>query len=413
MNPYSIAILIALFVKFVLFLTATFLNIVNIIRADYSKIKQSYTYSEFSRACLYTKAKSRTALIRNFVSTVLLMLFWLLSGFHFLDELVRSISQSNVVRGTIFISALMLMYSIVRFIYSAYLTFVTEQRFGFNSTTIKTFMLDKLKSLALYFSTALPILYLLLSLFEIYGTYTWWIAWIIISAVAVIIEMILPQLMLRFFYQAKPIEHSPIENIIYDYCQKIKFPINNIFVVDGSKRTSKVNAYFTGFGKTKAIVLYDNILENFTDSEILCIIGHEAGHFKLNHNLKNTIFGITFAGLVLFLFNIFIGDFRLFSGFFVYNFSFYSGIVFFTILYSVADIFLSPIIKAYRRRIERQADQFSVLSTKDKESMISALKKLSIKNLVNPLPHPVYVTLYYSQFPIEQRIKAIEDITEK
>ncbi len=410
MNPYSLAILIALFIRFILFMTATFLNIINIIQSKYEDIKQNYSYAEYSKACLYTKAKSKAALIRNFLSTALLMLFWLLSCFSYLDIFVRNISNSDVLNGTLFISILMAMVLSVRTVYSGYLTFVTEQKFGFNSATLKVWIHDQIKSIAIYYAIALPIIVFVLTLFSIYGANTWWIAWIIISIASIIVEMIVPKLSLRLFYETKSITNPQLKAKILAYCETINYPVNDIYIVDGSKRTTKVNAYFIGFGKTKAIVLFDTILDNFTDDEILSIIGHEAGHFKLKHNIYNSIFGIAFAGSVLFLFHIFIADFRLFSAFFVYKFSYYAGITFFTILYSVADIIVSPIMKYYLRKIEEQADIFSAQTTENKAAMISALKKLSIKNLINPLPHAVYVMLYRSSYSIEQRIATIEKL---
>lgn len=408
-KTYALIITMAIFIRFVLYLVSTYLNIINIRSADFSKIRQNYTFTEFTRSSLYTMARSRFEIVGMFFVVITLMLFWMLYGFTGMEMLVSLCSDNVVIEGIIYWFVMLALLMFVRNVGDAFLTFVIEQKFGFNSMTWRTWFRDKFIEAGLVYAVALPIISLLLVIFYTFSVSGWWIAWIVFGAILFFVEMIYPRVYLRLFFKFTPIENMNLHEKIMAFCKKIDLPVSAIYVVNGSKRTRRVNASFIGLGKSRTIILYDNILENFTDDEIICIIGHEAGHFKHNHFLIDTLLKIVAMGVGLYWYGYFSTNVELFQSFFVYSTSFYSGLAFCILLCAIPDLLISPLYNTFLRRLQLNADMFSVHATHDKASTISALKKLSVKNMNNPLPHRFYVALYYTQYSIEQRIKAVSD----
>ena len=209
------------------------------------------------------------------------------------------------------------------------------------------------------------------------------------------------------FNKFTPLEEGELRTTIVDYARSIQFPLDNIFVMDGSRRSKKSNAFFTGFGKYRRIVLFDTLVEKHTASELLAVLAHEMGHYKKRHILKSFLFGIIQTGLMFYLLSIFISYPGLFEAFFIKQISVYAGLVFFAMLYAPFELFFGMFLRAFSRKNEFEADRFSVQTTGDPTPMIAALKKLTVDNLSNLLPHPFYVFLNYSHPPVMQRIRAI------
>jgi len=209
------------------------------------------------------------------------------------------------------------------------------------------------------------------------------------------------------FNKFDPIEEGELKEAIMNYARSIRFPLENVFVMDGSKRSSKSNAFFAGFGKHKRIVLFDTLIAQHTVAELVAVLAHEMGHYKKKHIQKMLVAGIVHVGLMFFLMSLFISYQGLFDAFFVENKSVYAGLIFFSMLFSPIEFFLGIIMQWFSRKNEYEADRFAVETTEDHHALTDALKKLSVSNLSNLMPHPFYVFLNYTHPPVLERIKAL------
>ncbi|MGD9301959.1 MAG: M48 family metallopeptidase, partial [Desulfobacterales bacterium] len=279
--------------------------------------------------------------------------------------------------------------------------------FGFNQTTRATYFLDLLKGLILAILLGTPLLAGLLSFFEYAGASAWWLCWIAVTLYMLGVQFIAPTWIMPLFNKFTPLEAGELKSAILSYADSIKFPIENVYVMDGSKRSAKSNAFFTGFGAHRRIVLFDTLIRRHTTEELVAVLAHEMGHYKKKHIIQTLVIGILQMGLMLFLLSFFISYQGLFDAFFMPRTSVYAGLIFFAMLFSPLGFFLGLIMQRLSRRNETEADRFAVETTGDAQSMVDALKKLSVHNLSNLLPHPLYVFLHYSHPPVLQRIKAI------
>jgi STE24 endopeptidase len=284
---------------------------------------------------------------------------------------------------------------------------VIEERFGFNQTTWTTFVTDLAKGLLLAILLGAPLLAGILAFFEHAGTNAWWYCWIAVTIYMLGVQFIAPTWIMPLFNKFTPLEPGELKSAILSYADSINFSIDNVYVMDGSRRSSKSNAFFTGFGKHRRIVLFDTLIKRHTTGELLAVLAHEMGHYKKKHILQTMVLGILQMGIMLYLLSIFISYQRLFDAFFMPQKSVYAGLIFFAMLYSPLDFFIGLFMQMLSRRNETVADRFSVETTHDPQSMVAALKKLSVHNLTNLMPHPLYVFLNYSHPPVLQRIRAL------
>jgi STE24 endopeptidase len=285
---------------------------------------------------------------------------------------------------------------------------VIEERFGFNKTTVITFIMDLVKSLFIGVLIGGPLLAGLLYFFNAAGAMAWIYAWAATTLFTLIIQFIAPTWIMPLFNKFTPLDDGELKELIISYADKVKFPLKGIFVMDGSKRSKKSNAFFTGFGKNKRIVLFDTLIEKHTPHELVSVLAHEVGHYKKKHILKSIIISILHMGLMFFLLSVFLGHEGLFKAFYMDNMSVYAGLIFFGMLYTPIEMILSLIMQIFSRKNEYEADRFAAETTGGSENMISALKKLSRDNLSNLTPHPFYVFLNYSHPPVLKRIEAIK-----
>jgi STE24 endopeptidase len=308
-------------------------------------------------------------------------------------------------------ATLMLFKAILSLPASIYHTFVIEERFGFNQTTWKTFILDLLKGLLLAVLLGAPLLSAILAFFEYAGANAWWLCWMAVTLFMLGVQFVAPTWIMPLFNKFTPLDDGELKSAIMSYAGSIQFPIENVYVMDGSKRSKKsnafFNAFFTGFGAHRRIVLFDTLIKQHTTGELVAILAHEMGHYKKRHIIQSLILGILQTGFMLFLLSLFISYPGLFEAFYVPHASVYAGLIFFAMLYSPLDFFIGLFMKRRSRRNETAADRFSVETTQDPQSMVDALKKLSVHNLSNLLPHPFYVFLNYSHPPVLQRIEDI------
>ncbi|MFY0684110.1 MAG: M48 family metallopeptidase [Balneola sp.] len=410
MNIYAIIILVTIAVDFILDLVSNYLNLKSLSKELPNEFEGVYDEDTYAKSQEYTKTGTRFGFITGGFNLIVLLAFWFSGGFNWLDEIVRSWGFGELVTGLMYIALLMVAKSIISLPFSVYSTFVIEERFGFNKTTPKTFVLDLIKGLGLGLIIGMPLLAGILAFFMYTGDLAWLYAWIAITVFSLVMQYVAPTWIMPLFNKYTPLEEGELRTAIEDYTQKVDFPLQGLFVIDGSKRSSKSNAFFTGFGKNKRIALYDTLIENHTNDELVAVLAHEIGHYKKKHIIKGMITSVIQTGVMLFVLSIFLQAEGLFDAFYMDEMSVYAGLIFFGMLYAPIDMILSVFMQISSRKHEYEADEFAATTTGKPEDMIATLKKLSKDNLSNLTPHPFYVFLNYSHPPALQRINAIREI---
>jgi len=412
MNIYAIIILVTLLVSFVLNLITNLLNLKHLSSDLPQEFEGTYDAEAYQNSQDYTRVYTRFGFLTSSISLIITLIFWFSGGFNYLDTIVRAWELGAIGTGLVYIASLVIARSIISLPFSLYTTFVIEERFGFNKTTIKTFILDRIKGLFLGALIGAPLLIGLLYFFNVIGSIAWLYAWAATTIFTLIIQFIAPTWIMPLFNKFTPLENGELRDSIIDYTKKVDFPLKGLFVMDGSKRSKKSNAFFTGFGKNKRIALFDTLIENHTVGELVSVLAHEVGHYKKKHIMKGMIISILHMGLMFYLLSIFLSHQGLFEAFYMENMSVYAGLIFFGMLYTPIEMILSVIMQIFSRKNEYEADRFAAETTAESENMISALKKLSRDNLTNLTPHPVYVFLNYSHPPVLKRIEAIRSFSK-
>jgi STE24 endopeptidase len=407
MNFIAVIILAAIIGDLILNGLADYLNL-KALRKDLPEEFQGvYDSDRYRLSQDYLRVNTRFDWVVSAVNLILILVFWFGGGFPLLDGWVRAWNAGPVITGLAYIAILALLMSIISLPFSIYRTFVIEERFDFNKTTWITFIKDRLKGLVLAILLGGPLLAGILAFFEYAGSYAWLYCWLAVAVYMLVVQFIAPTWIMPLFNKFNPLEEGELREAITAYARSIKFPLKNIFVMDGSRRSSKSNAFFTGFGRHKRIVLFDTLVENHSVSELVAILAHEMGHYKKKHILISLVSGVLQTGLMFYLLSLFISYQGMFDAFYMRQPSVYAGLIFFSLLYSPLDFFLGIFSQMLSRKHEYVADLFSVKTTDNPRAMITALKKLSVQNLSNLVPHPFYVFLNYSHPPVLQRIKAI------
>ena len=333
------------------------------------------------------------------------MIFLLLTGgFSRLDQMIRLHTENPILMAFLFFGILGLASGILSLPFDIYHVFILEEKFGFNRTTVNTFILDKLKGLLLAAIIGGGLLALIIFIYESTGNYFWIMTWVVISFLMIFISMFYSNLIVPLFNKQKPLEPGPLRDAIEQFSAKAGFNLKNIYVIDGSKRSKKANAYFTGLGAKKRIVLYDTLIYDHTIEELVGVLAHEIGHYKKKHTIQSIILSLIQTGLMLFILSLFIRkDSPLaqslcqslsgFSGVEVKQ-SFHLGILAFGILYSPLSLVLGLFMNILSRKNEYAADRYAGENYQP-EALMDALKKLSVNNLSNLQPHPAFVFFYY------------------
>ena len=286
-------------------------------------------------------------------------------------------------------------------------TFVIDERFGFNKTTRRTFWLDALKGLALGVVLGTPLLAAILFFFERAGARAWLWCWGITALFTLVVQLLAPTWIFPLFNKFKPLEEGELRRAVLAYAAKVQFPLEGLFVIDGSRRSTKANAFFTGFGKRKRVALFDTLVAQHPVEELVAVVAHEIGHYKKGHILQGLVLAILQSGVVFYLLSLFLGRAELFAAFGVAQPSTHAGLIFFSLLYTPLELVLSLGMQAFSRRNEFQADAYARATTGEAERLVSALKGLSADSLANLTPHPLYVTLHHSHPPLVERIRAL------
>ncbi len=415
MTLLGIIIVISLFLLWNLELIATLLNLKTFPQSPPAELGSLMDQEKLEKARDYLRTNSRFDLIRSTTSLAIFLIFWLLHGFPLLDQFARSITDNEIITGLIFLSILFAAQNLISIPFSYYETFVIEQKFGFNKSSVTTFIVDRIKGAFLAALLGLPLLAGILWIFqEIPNAWLW--AWAFVTAFQLILTYLTPTFILPLFNKFTPMPEDGLKQKIEALGRKCGFPLEGVFTIDGSKRSTKANAYFTGFGKHKKIALFDTLTEKSTTPEILAILAHEIGHFRLGHIKQRLVVGILQMAVIFFLIGLATnpnGTFAraLHDAFFVNQISPHAGLVFFTILLEPASKALAILANAWSRKHEFEADAYAAKHTNTPEALASALKKLSSDHLSHPSPHPLRITLDYSHPPLLQRLKALQQST--
>jgi STE24 endopeptidase len=309
----------------------------------------------------------------------------------------------------------MVLKSLLSLPLSIYSTFVIEERFGFNKTTVKTFVTDILKGLSLAIIIGGPLMAAILAIFEYGGRYAWLYCWAVAAAFSLLLQFIAPRWIFPLFNKFTPLEDGELKQAIEDYAEKVNFPLEGVYVMDGSRRSTKSNAFLAGLGNNKKIALFDTLIEKHTVPELLVVLAHEIGHHKKKHVHKSIAISILHMGVLFYLLSLFLNSAPLYEafGFSGSHMPIYAGFVFFGLLYSPIELVLSILLNAFSRHNEREADIFAVETTGRPEEFADALKKLSRDNLSNLTPHPFTVLLHYSHPPVLWRVRAMRSMAGK
>ncbi len=376
-----------------------------------AEVSDIYDEKSYEKQQKYELAKSRISFWSSTVSFVFLISMFVFGGYGLLDSWLATFNFGPIVSGLLFFAVLTVISEILEIPFSWYNTFVIEEQFGFNKMTKKLFVVDQIKSFVVSMVLGGLLLSGLFFLVSYFGEQFWIYAWIAISIFLVFINMFYSTLFVPIFNKQTPLEEGELKDAIFAFSQKAGFTLDNIYVIDGSKRSTKANAYFSGFGPKKRVVLYDTLIQSLSVEEIVAVLAHEIGHYKKKHTLMMLATSVLQMGLLLFLFGLFLKE-PLFSE--VLGIPFdpektYVSLFVFSILFTPISFFIGMAINVFIRRNEYQADEFAGVNYEPKY-LVNALKKLSKHSLSNLTPHPWYVFCYYSHPTLYQRIIALRTI---
>ncbi len=366
-----------------------------------------YDEEKYAKSQKYGKANTRFSYITGAFSFVLVMLMFFLGGFAYIDDIARSYTDNQIIIALIFFAILMFVNDILSIPFEIYSTFVIEEKFGFNKTTVKTFILDKIKGWLIGGIIGGGMMSLIIWFYTVTQEMFWIYTWGAVSVFSLFMLLFYSNLIVPLFNKQTPLVEGELRTEIEKFSNKVGFKLKNIFQIDGSKRSTKANAYFTGIGGKKRIVLYDTLINDMNNNEIVAVLAHEVGHYKKKHTLVGMVLSIFQTGVILFIFSLFVSNPALSQALGVQETSFHIALISFGILYSPISTITGLFMNILSRKNEFQADSFAK-ENYDGEQLISALKKLSVNNLSNLTPHKFYVFMYYSHPPLLERIKHIK-----
>lgn len=368
------------------------------------ELSDVYDKEEYKKSQDYKKVNQKFGSISSLFSIIITLAFFLLDGFAFVDKIARDFSSNSIVIALLFFGIIMIGMDIITTPFSYYKTFVIEEKFGFNNTTKKIFFLDKIKGWLMTILIGGGILAVMVWFYQITGKNFWVYAWMLVAAFSLFMNMFYSKLIVPIFNKQTPLEDGDLKNEITSYANSVGFKLNNIFVIDGSKRSSKANAYFSGFGSEKRITLFDTLINDLTNEEIVAVLAHEVGHYKKKHIIFNLITSIILTGFTLYLLSLFINSPLLSQALAVSEPSFHIGLIAFGVLYSPISAITGLIMNYISRKFEYQADDYAK-ETFAANPLVSSLKKLSKNSLSNLTPHPAYVFYHYSHPTLLNRVK--------
>lgn len=371
------------------------------------ELQDVYDEAEYKKSQSYKATNHRFSNITSLFSLILTLGFFYFDGFEYVDDIARSYSSNSIVIALIFFGIIMFASDIITTPFTYYKTFVIEEKFGFNKTTIKTFVFDKIKGWFMLAILGGGILALIVWFYEFTEALFWLYAWGTVTVFTLFMNMFYSRLIVPLFNKQKPLEDGDLRDKISAYAKTAGFKLDKIFVIDGSKRSTKANAYFSGFGSEKRVTLYDTLINDLEDEEIVAVLAHEVGHYKRKHIIFNLFASILLSGLTLYILSLLISNPMLSNALGVEIQSFHIGLIAFGLLYSPISEITGLIMNLFSRKFEYQADNYAKQTYKA-EPLITSLKKLSKNSLSNLTPHPAYVFMHYSHPTLLERIKNLK-----
>lgn len=406
-SVYFWGILAFLIGFYVLDLVAEWLNL-SALQPDLpARFADVFDAERYRQSQEYTRTNTRFGWVSSTVSLAVMLAVWLLGGFNTIDQLARGWFSNPILAGLAFFGVLFIGQKIISLPFEIYHTFVIEQKFGFNKTTPKLFIQDQIRDLVLMAALGIPLGAVVLAFFEYAGPLAWLWGWLVLTGFSLIISYVYPSIIMPMYNKFTPVEGELHEQLMA-YAQKVKFPLTGVFVMDGSKRSTKSNAIFTGIGNNKKVVLYDTLIANHSTSELIGVLAHEIGHYKLKHIPQVIVFSILSTGVMFFLAGFFMKNADLHAAFGMEQVSVYASLLFFSLLISPLNKVLSVLSAIWSRKNEFEADAFAARTTGSATPLITALKALSKNNLSNLTPHPFYVFLNHSHPPMLIRLAALD-----
>ena len=373
-------------------------------------LKDFYDSGTYLKAKKYKIERGRLSSISSSLNLIFTLLMLYFYGYGFISDYAISLSDSVIVQSSVFFMIFYLITYILGIPFSYYSTFVIEEKFGFNKTDLKTFVIDKIKSLIMSVILLIGLTFIAVLIIGFFSTGFWLWLWIGLSLFMLFLNMFYADLIVPIFNKLTPLEEGDLRKKIEDYSKKVGYSLKNIFVIDGSKRSSKANAFFSGLGPSKTIALYDTLIEKHTDEELVSVLAHEVGHYKKKHILYSMIITIFQLGIMCYLFEICMQYDLIANSLGSLTMNFHIGIIAFSFLYSPIGLITGVLMNILSRKNEFEADEYAK-ETYDGNSLSLALKKLSVDSLTNLYPHPLYVFIHYSHPPLIKRLKALNKKT--
>ena len=407
MNNWLIFVITVIVLSYILEVVVSILNIKALSPDLPTEFKDVYDKQKYHKSQQYTRETTTFALIQNTITTSVTLIFILAGGFNYIDLFARDFGFGMIITGLIFAALLMFLSMLLGLPFSIYATFVIEEKYGFNRTTAATFCKDLLKGISLGLIIGGPLLALVLWFFAATGSMAWIYCWIGVFIVTLVLQFLAPVIIMPLFNKFTPLDEGELKNAILSYTDNERFTIKGVFVMDGSKRSTKLNAFFTGFGRFKKIVFFDTLVEKLTTEQIIGVLAHEMGHYKHKHLIKMVSASFLQTGIMFFFLSFIMNNENLFAAFSMSHISIYASLAFFGFLYSPVSFLISILFNHFSRKHEYQADEYAALSTRAPQNLIDGLKILSKANLSNLTPHPFNVFLHYSHPPVLERIKAL------
>ncbi|WP_238934591.1 M48 family metallopeptidase [Aurantibacter crassamenti] len=404
MNYLFYIIVTILVLQFILETVMNYLNAKRYGDPVPSELADVFDEEEYRKSQDYKQTNYKFGLLTSTFSILLTLVFLIFGGFEWVDQLARSFSENPIIIALIFFGIVMIGSSVLTTPFSYYQTFVIEEKFGFNKATPKLFIIDKLKGWLMLAVIGGGVLALIIWFFQWAGSNFWLYAWAVVGVFSIFMNLFYSRLIVPLFNKQTPLEEGELKNKINAYAEKVGFELKNIFVIDGSKRSTKANAYFSGFGSEKRVTLYDTLINDLNEDEIVAVLAHEVGHYKRKHIVFNMITSLLLTGLTLFLLSLFVNNPSVSLAIGVSQTSFHAALVGFGILYSPISELTGLVMNYLSRKFEFQADDYAK-NTFASKPLITSLKKLSKNSLSNLTPHPAFVFMHYSHPPLIERIR--------
>lgn len=408
MLAWHTALIAALLIDFALHVVADVLNLRALRPEAPDDFRDLYDADRYRRTQAYTRERTRFGWIASGVPLALLVAFWLGGGFGMVDQWTRALAWPEVPTGLAFVGVLLLGQGLVSLPFSWYSTFVLEETYGFNRATPRTFWTDVATGVGLAVALGGPLLAAILWLFDSAGPWAWLWCWALVTAWTIGVQYVAPTWIMPLFNRFTSLPNGALRDALLGLAERVGFPLAGVWVIDGSKRSSKANAFFTGFGSRKRIALFDTLLATLAPDEVLAVVAHEIGHYKRRHVQWGLAIAVVHTGVLLFLLSLVLETPALFTAFAIDRPSVHAGLVIFGILMTPLDLPLSLAMNALSRRHEYAADRFAADAVGTGRDLAGGLRRLAADTLANLTPHPWYVALHHSHPPVVERVRALE-----